>query len=327
MKNEVVLGLDLGGTKLASALFSSDGKILHKQIVPVSKIGGTHVGKLICKQIEDEFLFAETKRLKIRSIGVSVPGISNQKTGKVWAPNIPGWKNYPLRAQILSHLKNKSIPVRIESDRACYILGETWLGAAKNCQTAIFLAVGTGIGAGILVDGKILGGSDDIAGAIGWIALQKPFRAEYISCGCFEHHASGEGLVKTAREFIAADGNYSGVLKNKNFTTADIFKAHEAGDPIAKKVLQQAIEFWGMAAANLVSLFNPEKIIFGGGIFGPAATFLPQIFIEAKKWAQPISIQRVKFRTSKLRGDAGLYGAGFLAWRRHEAKTETTNGF
>ncbi|MEO5804639.1 MAG: ROK family protein [Verrucomicrobiota bacterium] len=315
MKSDVVVGIDLGGTKIAAAIFSSTGNILHKEVVLFGNKTGHDVGKLIHKQIQNCFLTSKSRRLNICAIGVSVPGISNQKTEKVWAPNIPGWKNYPLRAEIISTLKDKRISVTIESDRSCYILGETWQGAAKNCANAIFLAVGTGIGAGILVDGKILPGANDIAGAIGWMALQKPFRAEYISCGCFEHHASGEGLVKVAKELIAADKKYPGGLKNKKFTAFDIFKVHDAGDPIAKMVLEQAIEFWGMAAANLVSLFNPEKIIFGGGIFGPATKFLPSIFAEAKKWAQPISIQQVKFEPSKLGGDAGLYGAAYLALR------------
>ena len=313
---DVVLALDLGGTKLASALFDLRGKILRKEIVPLAKRSGAQVGELIRQQIKKSFSVAKGKKITIRATGVSVPGISHEKTGKVWAPNIPGWENYPLRAEIRAQLADKSIPVKIESDRACYILGETWQGAAKNCRNAIFLAVGTGIGAGILVDGKILRGANDIGGAIGWLALQKPYRAEYKSCGCFEHHASGEGLVKIAKEFLASDKAYRGVLKRKKeFNTADVFAALASGDPIAKKVLEQAIEFWGMAAANLVSLFNPEKIIFGGGVFGPAKKLLPRIFTEAKKWAQPVSIRQVKFVPSQLGGDTGLYGAGYSVLR------------
>jgi glucokinase len=332
MKSNVV-AIDLGGTKLAAAIFSSNGSILHKEVVLLGNKSSREVGKLIRDRIANCLLAANAKRLNIRAIGVSVPGISNQKTNKVWAPNIPGWKNYPLRAEILSHLPNKKISVKVESDRACYILGESWRGAAKNCQHAIFLAVGTGIGAGILVDGKILHGANDIAGAIGWLALQKPFRNEYKSCGCFEFHASGAGLVKVAREFLTAEGRsrHSARAVGKRSWSSrrarsdapyqnahNIFQALESGDPKAKKTIQQAIEFWGMAVANLVSLFNPEKIIFGGGVFGPATTLLPKIFAEAKKWAQPVSIKQVKLEGSKLGGDAGLYGAAYLALRTQD---------
>lgn len=316
MKKPAVLGIDLGGTKLASAIFTNEGEILHRETVALAKRSGAQVGELIQKQIARCLSVAQSTHRNIRAIGVSVPGISHQKTGKVWAPNIPGWKDYPLRAEIAARLQDRKIRLNIDNDRACYILGETWQGAAQNCQNAIFLSVGTGIGAGILIDGKILRGANDIAGSIGWLALQRPFRREYIPCGCFEHHASGDGLVKIAKELIASDKNYSGALKTrKNFTAAEIFSAYENNDPIARKVIAQAIEFWGMAVANLVSLFNPEKIILGGGVFGPATKFLPRILTEAKKWAQPISIRKVKLENSRLGSDAGLYGAAYLALR------------
>jgi glucokinase len=97
-----------------------------------------------------------------------------------------------------------------------------------------------------------------------------------------------------------------------------VFAAYDRGDVVAKEVVGQAIEFWGMAVANLVSLFNPEKIIFGGGVFGPGAKLLGDIYSEAKKWAQPISIKQVRLQASKLGGDAGLYGAGCLALQAAE---------
>src|ERR1019366_4429958 len=186
---------------------------------------------------------------------------------------------------------------------------------------AIFLAVGTGIGAGILIDGRVLRGAHDVAGAIGWLALDRPFRPEYVPCGSFEYHASGTGLARVANETLAQ--RPSGRAPNTpplhhsitpSFDSArDVFSAFDRGDPVAREVVAQAVQFWGMAVANLVSLFNPEKIIFGGGVFGPAAQFLGDIYAEARKWAQPISIKQVKLQASKLGGDAGLYGAGCLA--------------
>jgi glucokinase len=165
-----------------------------------------------------------------------------------------------------------------------------------------------------MVEGHILRGAHNIAGAVGWLALDRPFRSEYVACGCFEHHASGEGLVTVAQELLAQEKRYLGELKtNPVLTAQDIFAAFAHGDPIAKAVLARAIEFWGMAVANLVSLFNPETIIFGGGVFGPATQFLDAIYAEARKWAQPISIKQVKLLTTKLGGAAGLYGAAHLA--------------
>ena len=303
-----VLGVDLGGTKLSLAVFSENGKMVLKKSAHLDGRKGKEVGRLISREI-NEILSGHD----IGSIGIGVPGISRQKTGTVWAPNIPGWDDYPLMNEIRE--LNKNIPVEIESYRACSISGELWLGNAQGCNDAIFLAVGTGIGAGILVNGTILRGAHDIAGAIGWLALDKPFLEKYISCGCFEYHASGDGIARIAKELLN-EQTYSGELKKiraEEITAHDIFAAHKMGDPLAIAVINQCIGFWGMAVANLVSLFNPEKIILGGGVFGPAIQFIPAIMQEAVKWAQPISIKQVKLESSKLGTDAGLYGAAFLA--------------
>ncbi|RPI71571.1 MAG: ROK family protein [Ignavibacteriales bacterium] len=310
-----VIGFDLGGTKLSGAVFSNYGKIIIKENLLLDKRKGKEVGILIKEEVKRYLNNFDD----IEAIGISVPGISYSKTGKVWAPNIPGWEDYPL-LQDIKEVSRDNIKVLIDSDRACYILGEVWQGAAKGCNDAIFLAVGTGIGAGILVNGEILRGSNDIAGAIGWLALDRPFFEKYISCGCFEYHASGEGLAKVGKELLQKDVNYEGILnlkKENHISAHDIFTAYAQEDPLAEKVIKQAIEFWGMTTANLVSLFNPEKIIFGGGVFGPAVKFLDDIFLEAKKWAQPISINQVKLAASMLGGDAGLYGAGYLALKQN----------
>ena len=302
------LGIDLGGTKLSFAVFSQQGEILYKQTEAIDKRSGQQVGDLILE---------ETKKIisshTISSIGIAVPGIYHTTTGTVWAPNIQGWDNYPLLQQMQTGV---NIPVSIDSDRACYILGESWKGNAKGCSHAIYLAVGTGIGAGILTDGKILRGAHDIAGAIGWLALKHPFEEKYVSCGCFEYHASGEGITKVTREILAERKDYHGVLTQKSadeLTAHDVFDAYEKKDEVAREVFNICIRFWGMAVANLVSLFNPEKIILGGGVFGPATQFIPAVKEEATKWAQPISMQQVSIEPSALGTDAGLYGAGFLA--------------
>ena len=302
MTKMAVIGLDLGGTKLAGALFTPNGRMLCKHIVPLAGRQGRAVGELIRQELASLLTAARAKQLKVSAIGISVPGISYSATGRVWAPNIPGWDDYPLRRELLTAVRNKRIRLAIDSDRACCILGETWRGVAKGCRNAIFLAVGTGIGAGILLEGRILRGAYDVAGAIGWLALDRPFRRKYVGCGCFEYHASGQGLEKVAKEQGQA-----------GLTAQDLFAAYARRDPVARRVVDQAVEFWGMAVANLVSLFNPEKIIFGGGVFGPGVKLLGDIYAEARKWAQPISIKQVKLQVSKLGGDAGLYGAGRLA--------------
>jgi glucokinase len=304
-----VLGIDLGGTKLATALFSEEGKLVLKHVDALDQRTGKEVGMLITDAVKKYIGDAVSP---VRAIGVSVPGIAYAKTGKVWAPNIPGWDDYPLLDEI--HQVAGNIPVSIDNDRACCILGELWQGNARGCNDAIYLAVGTGIGAGILIDGRILRGSHDIAGSVGWLALDKPFHSKYVACGCFEYYASGDGIAKLAGELLTRDKTYSGPLREQAKLTAHhVFDAYGKNDPLAIRVFEECIQYWGMAVANLISIFNPEKIIFGGGVFGPALKFLKPIQDEARKWAQPISMTQVSFEPSGLDGDSAIFGAGFLA--------------
>jgi glucokinase len=303
-----ILGLDLGGTKLATAVFSLDGKLLHRDVTPLNGRTGNDVGTLIQDQVRKQL-----RTFTINSIGVSVPGISREKSGTVWAPNIPGWEDFPLLEVIREVAPVQSIA--IESDRACSIFGEQWQGNAKDCKHAIFMAVGTGIGAGIVDDGRVVKGVDNIAGAVGWLALCRGFESKYKSCGCFEYHASGAGIPKLTKEILQADSTASSLRKIniEELTAYDVFDAYNDNDTIALKVISECVAFWGMAAANLISIFNPEMIIFGGGLFGPAVHLIKDIKAEASKWAQPISYTQVSFRPSALGGDAAVYGAGYLA--------------
>lgn len=313
-----VIGLDLGGTKVSAALFPPQGEPTHREMVALEGRMGRDVGALLVERVRTLLDAAERDGIPAAGVGIAVPGIYRATTETVWAPNIPGWEDYPLVEQV-----NASVPdgvvVRVDSDRACAILGETWRGGAEGARNAVFLVVGTGIGAGILVDGRIVRGAGDAAGAIGWLALDRPYREGYEAVGCFEYHASGPGIAAKARRLIEADDLYDGALRRgdvRTLTAQDVLAAYDDGDAIAVRVLEEAVVYWGMAVANLVSLFNPETIIFGGGVFGPAVQFLERIREEAMRWAQPISIRQVALRASELGEDAVLYGAGRLAAER-----------
>ena len=313
-----LLGIDLGGTKLATAVFTEAGGLIKKASFPLNKRQGTEVGQLITLKIKEILDTSLKEGYTVDSIGISVPGISWSDTGKVWAPNIPGWEDYPLRDEV--KVVSGNIPVVIESDRTCYIMGEVWKGNAFGCKDAVFLSVGTGIGTGIMVNGEVLRGSHDIAGAVGWMALERPFADDYTGCGCFEYHASGVGIARSARKLLKEDPDYSGDLRNiplEEISSHDVFAAFEKRDHLASVIIRNSIELWGMAVANLISLFNPEVIIMGGGIFGPALSLIPDIITEAAKWAQPISRMQVRIIGSALGGDAGVTGAGYMALRNY----------
>jgi glucokinase len=312
-----VIGLDLGATKLAGALFGSDGGILERAVGLLEGRGGAEVGRLIVERVSALWSAAAAQGMEVEAVGVSVPGIVHHEDGTVWAPNIDGWERYSLR-DVLRTAVGASCPVVVESDRAASILGEVSRGVARGCRHAIFLAVGTGIGAGILVDGSILRGAHDIAGAIGWMGLDRPYQAVYRRCGGFESHASGAGIARVARERIEAEPEYQGTLRGltpEQVTAHEVFEAYAAGDGLAARVVANAVECWGMAVANLVSLFDPEMVVLGGGLFGPAAGELDRIVAEARQWAQPVSFAKVVVRVSTLGPEACLLGTGELAWR------------
>lgn len=309
-----VIALDFGGTKLAGAVFDAGGTVLAEDSVLLERRTGAEVGSLVVSSLNHLMSRAPS----VEAIGISVPGIAHARTGRVWAPNIAGWEDYPLRDEIRASLSYEDIPVVIEADRSCCIMGEGWHGAARGCRNAVYLTVGTGIGAGIMADGRILHGAHDISGAVGWMALDRPWDGKYRACGCFEYYASGDGIARYARDLLAERPAYNGALRAvaaDALTAYDIFPLYDAGDEVAVAALTRAIELWGMATANLVSLLNPERIIFGGGVFGPATRFLADISREAKRWAQPVSITQVELAASALGGAAALHGAGHFALR------------
>ena len=152
-----------------------------------------------------------------------------------------------------------------------------------------------------------------IAGAIGWMALDSEFKTGYEKFGSFEYNASGNGLVRVAGDLLGQKKISSAILTEKNLEARTIFEAYERHDPLAVAVIGNAVIYWGKAVANLVSIFDPEVIIFGGGIFGPGVLLLDSIYREAKRWAQPVSIKKVKLLPSALGADAALFGAGKLS--------------
>ncbi len=311
-----IIGVDLGGTKIAGALFDNNGEKYTKQVTLLDGATGEAVARKVVDVINGIRL--SNPGISVDGIGICVPGIVYSRRDTVWAPNIPGWENFPLRPYIIEALGIPHLKVRVESDRTCYILGELWKGAAQGCDNAVYIAVGTGVGAGILLDGHVVHGANDIAGAAGWMALQYPYIEEYIPVGCLEFYASGNGIGTQARRALRCARNYTGPLSEKpieKVTSHDVFAAYDLGDHLATKVLDKAIEMWGMAAANMVSLFNPEKVVFGGGVFGPARRFMRRIYDEACKWGQPIAMEEVEFCASEVDGEAALLGAAYSVIR------------
>jgi len=294
-----VVGLDVGGTKTACGLFLDNGEALYHKTVPTSQeSAAASIGQIA--SLIDEAIAASPKDVVVAGAGVIVPGWVNHKAHTVWAPNIEGWDHLPLR-QMLE--KQIPLPLILESDRCGYVKGEAWLGAARGLHDVVFLAVGTGIGAGIMIDGQVVHGHDDLAGAVGWLALNPSFQGAYRQMGCFEAEASGNSIGRKGSSIF---GGEAGAARR-------VFEAADAGDLCAQRILEEVVAYLGMGVANLVSTLNPEMVVLGGGVFQSGSSLIEGIRRECVRWAQPFAAERVRIELSLLGEQAGLLGAARIA--------------
>jgi glucokinase len=321
--------IDVGGTKIASALFTREGEISAGRKTTIDKAGGDAAAAQVGGEIVALAAAARTAGGRLAAVGICVPGIVYSSSGKVWAPNIPGWDQYPLLEKIRPSLPREGIPERgagvslvLESDRSAYVAGEAWRGAAAGARDAVFLSVGTGIGAGIISDGRIIHGHEDIAGAVGWFGLNPEFKPGYASMGSFEAEASGNSVARKARELLEK-GRPSLMLEIAggalDAVTAEVVaEAARRGDAPAKDIVAGAVTYLAMGVANIVSILNPEVVVLGGGLFQASDLFLEPVRREFRRWAQPLAARSVRIELSALGAEAGLYGCGRLAWRYHQ---------
>ncbi|MFB0565307.1 MAG: ROK family protein [Candidatus Aminicenantaceae bacterium] len=307
--------VDVGGTKISSALLTSNAEILCKNKIPIDKSKPENAVYQIIEIINNLTDYVRDKSGDIMAVGIAIPGVVFHNTGLVWAPNIPGWDNFPLIEKIKKEI---DLPLVMDSDRSAYVLGEHWCGIAKDMKNVVFLAVGTGIGAGIIIDGKIFRGAEDISGAVGWFALTPEFREEFAEIGCFEAEASGNSVARRAIKMVK-EGE-SSIMEEmvrgniEEISAEVVVEAAKKRDPLASKVIDMTTKYLAMGIANIVSILNPEVVILGGGLFQAGKLLLNPVRVEFKKWAQPLAAKKVRIELSALGDDAGLFGAGKLAW-------------
>jgi predicted NBD/HSP70 family sugar kinase len=291
-----VIAVDVGGTKIAASVVDSEGN-LRSKIKVVTEQRDT--ARSIAQIVELAHHAAGESRIPwsgISAVGVAVPGIYYNSTGLVWAPNLPGWDHIPLRDLLAEKLP---VPVVLDSDRAAYVTGEQWLGVARGLTDVIFLAVGTGIGAGIISGGRLIRGAGDIAGAVGWFALDPRPKEIYQRLGCFEAEAAGPSLARRA---------------GGAFTTETIIERARQGDPAARQIVDETVQYLSMGVANLVSALNPQMIVLGGGLgqMGRLYDRVPRLW-GAYVFSDAVATRLVPPRhgdSSGVRGAAWLWAPG-----------------
>jgi glucokinase len=304
----VVVGVDLGGTNLRTALLSTDGEVLDKRSEATQGSEGwkSVVARLIkCIALQREI--AIDRGLRVAAVGVGAPGIIQMETGiVVKSPNFPDWNNLPLKEELERALM---IPVVIENDANAAALGEQWRGAGRGISSMILLTLGTGVGGGIVLNNRIWQGADGMAGEIGHMTLVPEGRQ--CGCGnrgCLEMYASARGIVQSYQEQCPVAGTDASIV-----TAAQVYQAAREGDPVARHAMNHMGHMLGIGIANLINIFNPQMIVLGGRVKDAWDLFIGATHEEIMRRAFQVPAERTHIVPSVLGDDAGMVGAAAVA--------------
>ncbi|MBR6723420.1 ROK family protein [bacterium] len=309
------IGIDVGGTNVKIALVDGEGKIIYSNSVPTyAQMGYEYTVNNIKQAIKDLMKETNTESKDIQGIGFDFPGQVDCKTGVVkLAPNIPGWVNVPIAQMIEEEFH---IPTRIDNDVRCAALGELKFGAGRGCENFVCITVGTGIGSGLVINGKVVRGAANAAGELGHIKLQME-DGPLCGCGdsgCLEAFASGPSIVAMAQEYLKGgkSAKFRELAGDGEITPYIVAKAAEAGDPVAKRIFEKMGYYIGMGLTSVINLLNPEKIIIGGGVAECGDLLLDPIRRTINDRAMKVQRESVEIVPAELGNSAGVIGASML---------------
>ncbi len=260
-EGHVVIGIDLGGTKIFGAIADLGGNILHEVEFNRHGTSGDESYRRLVELIEILLASPKLSERSIRGIGVGVPGITLHRQGIVaWAPSL-NWRDYPLRAKLAEQF---SLPIMVDNDLNLAALGELWFGAGQNTQNMVLITVGTGIGAGIIIDGALYRGAHEASGEIGYLMPGREFLGRrYEGFGALEGLASGTGIAERARQALAGHREPE-VLAS--MTAEDVFDAARHKEAWASAVIEEAVDYLAIMVSSVGAYFDPELIVLGGGV-------------------------------------------------------------
>jgi glucokinase len=310
-----VIGIDIGGTNLVLGAVAEDGSALHglrTEPTRVEEGPEAVVARLVGlsrQAIEDTRAIDSSSA--IIGVGIGSPGPLDRVTGRVlMTPNL-GWTNLPLRDAIREAL---SLPAALDNDANCAILGEWWHGAARGTRHAIGITVGTGIGGGIIIDGKLYHGFSDVAGELGHTTIDSDGRlCKCGNYGCLEAYAAGPAIARRAVEAVRAGVEstlpdyVSGKLETLNAQI--VYEAARDGDEVALEVVRETSRLLGTGIANLVNIFNPEVVVVCGGVTLAGASLFDPLRQEVRRRAFRPAAEACRILPGELIGTAGVYGA------------------
>ena len=304
-------GVDLGGTTVKLAFFDREGNMLDKWEIPtVTADGGKQILPDIADAINSYLAEKGIDKSQVIGIGIGVPGPVDGKGTVNRCVNL-GWGVFNIH-ESLSSLTG--LPVKAGNDANVAALGEAWKGGGDGCENMIMATLGTGVGGGIIINGRPVDGVHGAGGEIGHLVLE-PKETEPCGCGkygCVEQYCSATGVVRVAKRFMAAKDTESTLRGIENLTCKDVFDAGKAGDALALEILEQVYDYMGQFLANICCVADPEIVVLGGGVSKAGQPLLDGAKRYFDKYIFHAS-RGIRFALASLGNDAGAYGAFKLA--------------
>jgi len=316
-RQRYIIGVDLGGTNIVAGAMPEDGsREIAVRSEPTRADQGADavvdsIGRMIETVISETIAETNAKREDFAGVGIGSPGPLDRERGIVIVtPNL-GWRNFPLRDEIS---KRVELPASLDNDANCATLGEWWCGAAKGGRHVIGITIGTGIGGGLILDGRLFHGASDVAGEIGHTTIDSTGRrCKCGNYGCLEAYASGPAIAERAREALA--GGEPSILPKlvdddlSKITAQLVYDAAKKDDDVARQVVRETANFLGAGVANLLNIFNPDVVVIAGGVTQAGAPLFEPLRAEVRRRAFRPAVEACKILPGTLRGSAGVVGA------------------
>lgn len=311
--HEFFIGLDIGGTKCAVVIGDKDFNIYRKvQFKTQTERGYQEIINEFHQHIEK--LFTEFPKENLKRIGISCGGPLDSKKGVIYSPpNLPGWDNVPI-VEIFS--KRYGVPAAIQNDANACALAEWLMGAGKGTQNMIFLTFGTGMGSGLVINGRLYAGTNDLGGEVGHIRLANDGPVGFGKAGSFEGFCSGGGIAQLAETVVSqklAKGESVEFCPNMemagNLTAKDVAQAAHIGDPVAEEIIRISAEHLGKGLAVLIDIINPQCIVIGSIYARNVDLFKPHVDRILKEEAIPSAVEVCKIKPALLGESIGDFAA------------------
>ena len=312
-----IVGVDLGGTNIVVGLLPIEGgDVLGLRVLPTESHRGAkfvvdRIVGMVNQAIDDVVSAAATGREAVAGVGIGSPGPLDRAAGVVInTPNL-GWRNFPLRDLVANAV---GLPATLDNDANCATYGEWWLGAARNVDNLVGLTLGTGIGGGIVLNGRIYHGASDVAGEIGHMTIDSTGRkCKCGNYGCLEAYASGPAIALRAVEGIEAGAETVLIEMVDNrldeITAATVYEAVVQGDPYATEVMKDTARFLGTGVANIINVLNPEMVVISGGVTRAGDHLFQPLRAEVRRRAFRSAEECCNIVSAELPGTAGVVGA------------------